>query len=104
MFIDCRSTRPPTIGSRPRKTFSAMVRSGSSRISWWISPIPAVSASAGDWGAYGAPRQVMVPLVGRMAPAMMFDRVDLPAPFSPSSATTSPGRTSRSMPDRTRLS
>ena len=39
----------------------------------------------------------MVPLVGWCTPASTFTRVDLPAPLSPTRATTSPAWTSRSM-------
>ena len=35
----------------------------SSRISWWMRPIPAESASAGASGAKGSPRQVIMPTV-----------------------------------------
>jgi hypothetical protein len=35
------------------------------------------------------------PEIGRFSPAMVSMIVDFPAPFGPSSATTSPGRTSR---------
>src|SRR4030095_3416836 len=38
---------------------------------------------------------MMVPLSAFTEPAMMLETVDLPAPFSPSSATTSPGLTSK---------
>src|SRR5215210_3180343 len=82
---------------RPTNTFSAIDRSGRSRISWWMSPIPTSRASPGDVGWYGAPCHVIDPVSEGNTPAMMFDSVDLPAPFSPSSATTSPGATSRSM-------
>ena len=75
------------IGSRPTKMFSAIDRSGSSRISWWIRPMPASSASAGRPGAYGCPCHVIVPCRSGTTPAMMSDSVDLPAPFSPSKAT-----------------
>ena len=59
--------------------------------------MPAAIASPGSAGAYGCPFQVIEPVSGAKVPAMMFDSVDLPAPFSPSSATTSPGLTSRSI-------
>ena len=50
-FICSRSMRPPFIGQRPMKTFSATERSGSSRSSWWIIPMPAAIASPGSAGA-----------------------------------------------------
>src|SRR5215203_2722657 len=45
----------------------------------------------------------MVPESGFNAPAMMLDIVDLPAPFSPRRATTSPGATSKLASSRTRI-
>src|SRR5690606_9188298 len=43
------------------------------------------------------------PASGWRMPAMMRAVVDLPEPFSPASATISPGKTSRSTPSRTRI-
>ena len=42
----------------------------------------------------GAPSKTIVPLSGAVAPEATFISVDLPAPFSPSRACTSPGSTS----------
>ncbi len=46
----------------------------------------------------------MVPEVGCSKPDRIFIRVDLPAPFSPMMACTSPGRTSKSMLNSTGIS
>jgi hypothetical protein len=43
----------------------------------------------------GLARNTIDPASGRIVPVATFISVDLPAPFSPSSAWTSPGRTSR---------
>src|SRR5688572_13278896 len=44
---------------------------------------------------------MMRPASGRWTPARIFISVDLPAPFSPTSACASPGRTARSTPEST---
>src|SRR5262245_1742229 len=52
----------------------------------------------GSRGAYVRPPSSMVPASGTYAPESTFISVLLPAPFSPMSACTSPGLTSRSTP------
>ena len=51
-----------------------------------------------DWAteseACGTPSISIVPRSGSTTPPRIFMRVDLPAPFSPTSPITSPGRTS----------
>ena len=53
---------------------------------------------------YGAPSSSSVPASGRSAPASTFISVLLPAPFSPSSACTSPARDARDRRRRARSS
>ena len=48
------------------------------------------------------PAMRSVPESARSAPVMILMSVDLPAPFSPTSAWTSPGRTSKDTPCRAR--
>src|ERR1700674_5851979 len=59
--------------------------------------MPMSSAALGSWNVTGAPLKVIVPLLGAWTPARILTSVDLPAPLSPTNATTSPARTSRSM-------
>src|SRR6266700_2783801 len=47
------------------------------------------------------PSRRMRPAMGRMKPLIVLSAVDLPLPFAPSRATTSPRRTARSTPRRT---
>src|SRR5215218_4730512 len=56
-------------------------------------PIPARIASAGLDSVIGEPSTSMVPSSGRCTPYRIFISVDLPAPFSPTSACTVPRRT-----------
>src|SRR5690606_38746041 len=57
--------------------------------------MPARSASATPVGACGAPSNVIVPASGWSTPDRQRASVDLPAPFSPTRACTSPRSTSR---------
>ena len=57
----------------------------------------ASSAALGSASVTGLPRKVIVPELGWWTPASTLTSVDLPAPLSPTSATTSPAWTSRSM-------
>ena len=59
-------------------------------------PTPALMASAGECSATSAPLISMVPESCGCTPYRIFISVDLPAPFSPSSACTSPARRSKS--------
>ena len=59
--------------------------------------MPSVSATLGSLSVTGSPRKRIAPELGWCTPARIFTRVDLPAPLSPTSATTSPGWTSRVM-------
>ena len=82
-------------GWRLKKMFSITVRSGISGSSWNTTPTPAASDSPGSRGANRSPRSCTSPPSARSTPEMTLTRVDLPAPFSPSSACTSPGWTSK---------
>ena len=83
----CRS-RPD--GAWPMNTFSATVRSGKSRGSWWTTAMPSARAWAGPWIWVGSPSSRIVPLSGWWTPARILTSVLLPAPFSPTRAWTSP--------------
>src|SRR5437870_3562103 len=62
--------------------------------------MPRRNASRGEAKVTGAPSQRISPASGRSAPAMSLRRVDLPAPFSPTTACTSPAATARSTASR----
>src|SRR5438552_17467509 len=55
--------------------------------------MPSATASAGPCSAVSAPSQRIAPASAGKIPEMILMSVDLPAPLSPTSATTSPGRT-----------
>ena len=74
--------------------FSATVMSGRSAGCWWTIAIPRPCAVAGVRLSTSLPSKTIVPLSGAVAPEATFINVDFPAPFSPSRACTSPGRTS----------
>ena len=92
-----RSTKPPRVRARPRNMFCATVSSGTCWSSWWIMAIPARRASSGVLSESTRPSTAMVPLSGFITPDIVRISVDLPAPFSPRSACTSPGRTRSDM-------
>ena len=62
------------------------------------SPRPLARASSGCAGRYGAPSSVIRPASGCSAPDRIAISVLLPAPFWPTMAQTSPGRTDTSTP------
>ena len=95
-FMARRSTSRPRRGSRPRNTFSATVRSGSRLNSWNTVDSPATCAWVGWWNSTGVPPIATVPASRSCTPASTFIRVDLPAPFSPTSPCTSPACSRRS--------
>ena len=86
--------------SRPRKMLSTTDRLGHRLSSWWTMATPWATASVVEAKAMGSPSSSMVPEVGGWTPERIFMRVDLPAPFSPMRATTSPARISKSTPRR----
>ena len=58
--------------------------------------MPRWRASSGDFGETSTPSTVIVPEVSVTTPAITLVSVDLPAPFSPTSAWISPRRRSKS--------
>jgi hypothetical protein len=83
------------IVSSPSRMFSATVRTGTSMKCWWTMLIPRAIASDGPLIVTGLPSSRISPSSGLASPYRTFIRVVLPAPFSPSRAWISPGRTSR---------
>ena len=92
------SSSQPRFFSWPRKMFCAIVRSSARLNSWWMSTMPAASASREPAKATGWPPMRSVPPLGCSWPARIFISVLLPAPFSPSRPTTVPGCTSKLTP------
>lgn len=77
-------------------TFSATVSSANSCGSWYTVAMPRAIASTVEVMDTGRPSYLTVPASGIVAPEMILISVDLPAPFSPTSACTCPARSSRS--------
>ena len=73
--------------------FSSTVMSGSTAGCWCTIAMPSDVAAFGVSAAMVCPQTVIVPSSGSVVPVAMFIRVDLPAPFSPRIACTSPGST-----------
>src|SRR5947209_17221866 len=76
--------------------FSATVITGTSMKCWWTIPMPSSIATDGDPISTGRPSIRISPASGLYRPYRTDISVDLPAPFSPSSAWTSPVTTSKS--------
>ena len=91
--VEMSSTPPPRVGSWPSIMFSATVMTGTSWKCWCTMPMPRRMASRGSLIGVVSPLTLTVPESGVMRPKIWLTRVDLPAPFSPSSATISPRRT-----------
>ena len=86
-----RLTRFGRVISRLSLMFSVIVKPGSSMIPDAPCRCPCSIASCGDWMLISAPSRLTVPLKPPVEwmtgiPNRMFISVDLPAPFSPSSA------------------
>src|SRR5690606_27510669 len=60
---------------------------------WKAQRMPCACASRSEPGCGAAPPTVMVPVSARSRPATILSTVDLPAPFSPTNPSTSPGAT-----------
>src|SRR3989454_175913 len=86
----------PVVSSSPRKRFSSTVMSGTRLNSWKTALIPRRRASETERKCTGSPWSRTSPASARRAPATILMSVDLPAPFSPKSTCTSPGRRSKS--------
>src|SRR5579875_834659 len=96
------SRNMPRTGSFPSTMFCTAFRSGTKLNSWYIIPMPSRSASRGPPIVTSSPSISIVPESAGCAPARIFMSVDLPAPFSPTSACTSARSTSRSTPSSAR--
>ncbi len=81
---------------------SATLRSGSSDSSWNTLTMPARLAAAGLSSTRGWPESSMVPASGLTTPAITLMSVNLPAPFSPSTAWMRPRPHSRRASSRAR--
>src|SRR5579875_2561130 len=82
------SRNMPRTGSFPSTMFCTAFRSGTKLNSWYIIPMPSRSASRGPPIVTSSPSISIVPESAGCAPARIFMSVDLPAPFSPTSACT----------------
>ena len=89
-------------GACPIQTFSATERSSNSTVSWWMAVIPAAAASWGEANRTGSPSMRISPPSGRWIPVSTLTIVDLPAPFSPTSAVTVPACSSSETPESAR--
>src|SRR3954471_6156491 len=83
--------------------FSATERFGSRWLSWWTALMPRRCACCGECSETSAPpfapsNSLMLPASGAHRPVRTLISVDLPAPFCPISACTSPARSARSTP------
>ena len=74
------------VGSKPNAIDSATVKTGMSMKCWCTMPMPAATASPGPLNVTGSPSMRICPSSGACIPYRTFMSVDLPAPFSPSSA------------------
>ena len=94
--ICARSTRASgpnrRTGRSPSAMFSAIDSAGTRRSSCGMVTMPAAMASRGLAKCRSAPSTRIVPRSGRQTPPRMRISVDLPAPFSPTTAWISPAR------------
>ena len=90
-----RLTMPKRFGVRPSMIFSATDSVGTKFSSWWIVAIPCASESLVEAMVASEPSTRILPESGWCMPAIILISVDLPAPFSPSSAWTCPRRTDK---------
>jgi hypothetical protein len=77
--------------------FSATVMTSTNMKCWWTIPMPSSIARLGDPTSVGVPASRISPSSAATLPDRMLISVVLPAPFSPSSAWTSPRRRSKSI-------
>src|SRR5262249_41683443 len=85
-------------GRSPSAMFSAIDSAGTRRRSWGMVTMPAAMASWGLAKWHSLPSRRTTPRSGRWTPARMRISVDLPAPFSPTTAWISPNAASKSTP------
>lgn len=95
----CCSGRPAH-GARPIRTTSSTVN-GKLSVLRWGSTARRIASSTADQPARGDPSISTVPATAGRSPLTAASRVDLPAPFGPTSACTSPARIRRSTPSST---
>ena len=88
------STKPPI------SRFSHTVMVGNTFASCGTNATPRRARSRGGRVSIGAPSSAIPPDFNRSSPATAFSSVDLPAPFGPMIATSSPAPTCRSTPFR----
>ena len=94
--IDGSTPKQPRIGRLPSAIFSAIESAGTMRNSCGMVTMPAAIASCGEAKTRGSPAISMLPLSARCTPPRMRMSVDLPAPFSPTSAWISPKSSEKS--------
>ena len=85
---------------RPCATFSSTVMSGNSVTSWKVRATPRRASAWLDFPVTSAPASSTRPVLGGNTPAMMLNRVDLPAPLGPTNAVSSPSPTSNETSER----
>src|SRR6516165_6066047 len=85
-------------GRSPSATFSAIDSAGTRRRSCGMVTMPAAIASWGLAKWHSSPSRRITPRSGRWTPPRMRISVDLPAPFSPTTAWISPYATPKSTP------
>src|SRR5688572_13133640 len=94
--VSRQSMPPPRLQGRrgylPAQMFSATERLGSRWLSWCTALMPSSCAWIGDRGETVLPESSMLPASGAQTPVSTLISVDLPAPFCPMSACTSPAR------------
>src|SRR5215472_4183565 len=83
-------------GRSPSAMFSAIDNAGTRRTSCGMVTMPAAIASRGLAKWHSSPSRRTTPRSGRCTPPRMRINVDLPAPFSPTTAWISPNATSKS--------
>ena len=88
--VDDKRIQPQHSGSRPIKTFPATSRLSNRLSSWCTKAMPAPSCPQPRAQCGRRRRSRSSPPSGAITPPKIFIRVDLPAPFSPMSAITSP--------------
>src|SRR5581483_9194885 len=89
-----RATGGRRAGGMPSTMFSATVRSSRIERCWQTTATPSACAWAGDASSSTVPPISTCPESGAVEPAATAINVDLPAPFSPTRAWTSPSSTS----------
>ena len=79
----------------PTITLASRLIPGKMRAPWKTIPTPSRARACAGSRSIRLPDRLIVPLSGRMWPAIRLKRVDLPAPFGPMMPRSSPSATSR---------